>query len=326
MLIYCPIKKSVETTAKAFLAAHKGGYFESATDKVAKKYLVDAIRIGMEWLGDKHPAVACLPLGVAVHHGSLPRPFLSEVESLLKRRLLPVCVCSPTLAQGVDLSFSVLLFRSLYRNRRLIPPKEFANVVGRVGRAFVDLDGIYALPIFEETAADSRKRKREFQSLIAAARQRQLESGVRLLIDVIVRIFADRLGVSNDEVIAYVTNMQSTWTVDKKNEEDDWPAVLQACINELDTAILGVVDVLDLPLDELANYLDGCMRSSYWQRQLQRGDAKLKRLQESVVRGRAAWSTGIYRCEEAKRILCRRDRIRGWKSFGRQCSPTQKTP
>lgn len=289
VLIYCPIKKSVEATAKAFLNAEKDGFFKSAIAELNQDKLDDAIRVGNEWLGKNHAAVKCLALGVAVHHGSLPRPFLLEIEILLKKKVLPICICSPTLAQGVDLSFSVLLFRSLYRNGKLIPAKEFANVVGRVGRAFVDLDGIYALPIFEPEAYKSRERKREFQNLIKSARQRQLESGVRLLINSIVRIISERLDIADDKLIEYVTNMQSPWQVEKIDEKDTWPSILQACLNELDSAIFGVVDVLDLSIDKLADYLDRCMEGSYWQRQLRRQDANLRLLHESVVRGRATW-------------------------------------
>ena len=90
VLIYCPQKASVEATAGAFLRAHKGGYFESALPSSAQHQLANAIRIGREWLGDSHPAVASLHLGIAVHHGSLPRSFLGEIETLLK---LGCCRC-----------------------------------------------------------------------------------------------------------------------------------------------------------------------------------------------------------------------------------------
>lgn len=289
VLIYCPIKVSVEATAKAFLKAHAQGYFNGVLPVGDKGLLADALRLGHEWLGEQHPAVASLQLGIAVHHGSLPRQFLNEVENLLKRRALPICISSPTLAQGLDLSFSVLLFRSLYRNGRLIPPKEFANIIGRVGRAFVDLDGIYVLPVFEANVAKARQRAREFRQLVSAVRQRQLESGVRQLIDLIIRVLESRLGVTREELAEYVLNVQSTWTVDAVDDDDEWPALLVAALNELDSAILGAVDALELPAADLADHLDQCLHSSYWQRRLQSRDAELKRLQEQVVRGRANW-------------------------------------
>ncbi|MCZ6653818.1 MAG: DEAD/DEAH box helicase [Planctomycetota bacterium] len=289
VLVYCPIKSSVQATAEAFLKARRQGYFSGALGVEHVDQLADALRLGREWLGEHHPAVKSLPLGIAVHHGSLPRQFLTEIESLLKRRVLPICISSPTLAQGLDLCFSVLLFRSLYRNRRLIPPKEFANVVGRVGRAFVDLDGIYVLPVYEATTASTKARAREFRGLVTAARQRQLESGVRQLIAVIISVLQTRLGLSGEALSEYLLNSQSPWTIDATEDDDKAPGVLVAALNELDTAILGVIDVLELPIEEVADYLDACLQSSYWQRRLQRDDAELKRLQEEVFRGRAHW-------------------------------------
>ncbi|HUT57804.1 MAG TPA: hypothetical protein VNA25_08115, partial [Phycisphaerae bacterium] len=207
----------------------------------------------------------------------------------MNRRVLPVCISSPTLAQGLDLCFSVLLFRSLYRFKKLIPPKEFANVAGRVGRAFVDLDGLYVLPVFEPSTTRANRRIREFRQLANAARERQLESGVRQLINIIISVLRERLDVTGEELSEYVLNAQSTWTVEPTDDEDTAPALLTIALNELDTAILGVVDALELPIEGLADYLDECLRSSYWQRRLQRGDADLRRLHEQVVRGRASW-------------------------------------
>jgi replicative superfamily II helicase len=289
VLVYCPQRRSVEATAAAFLEAAEKGYFPSVLAPADKRQIDDASRIGEEWLGKSHPAVASLRIGVAVHHGSLPRQFLSEIESLLRRRTLRICVCSPTLAQGLDLSFSVLLFRSIYRYKaETIEPKEFANVVGRVGRAFVDLDGLYVFPIFDLDKGKVRRKLAAFNSLIVQARQRQLESGVRMLVGTIIRVLQARLGCNPEQLKEYVLNQQSAWQVEKK-EDDEWAEWLESALNELDTAILGIVDSLDLPTDALADYLDECLQSSYWQRRLARLISEQRDLQQHVIRGRAAW-------------------------------------
>jgi hypothetical protein len=288
VLIYCPLKKSVEPTARAFLKARDEGYFASPLNAAQLGAIEDAVRIGEEWLGPNHPAVACLPLGVAVHHGSLPRQFLSEVEHLLRNRALPVCVCSPTLAQGLDLCFSVLLFRSIYRNKDIIPAKEFANVVGRVGRAFVDLDGLYVLPVFEKDQRKVPGKVAVFNSLIQKAMKRQIESGVKGLIGLIIGILSQRLGCDAHGLAEYVLNSSSPWSVEKK-AGDELSEVLEAALNELDTAILGVIDSLDLPTNQIANYLDNCLQSSYWQRRLLRAEAGERELQSKVIQGRAVW-------------------------------------
>ena len=288
VLIYCPEKRSVEPMAKAFLEAHRQKYYDNSLSDTQRTAIADAIRIGEEWLGKSHPAVACLSLGIAVHHGSLPRQFLSEIEYLLRRRILPVCVCSPTLAQGLDLCFSVLLFKSIYRSREIVPAREFANVVGRVGRAFVDLDGLYILPVFETDPKKVASKNNAFDNLIREAKSRQLESGVRDLIGHIIQVLTSRLGCNPEQLAEYVLNANSPWVV-PQNGDDDMHLWLDAALNELDTAILGIVDVLDLPTEKVADYLDSCLQSSYWQRRLRNAAPNQRELQEKVIKGRAIW-------------------------------------
>ena len=50
-------------------------------------------------------------MGVAVHYGRLPNPFLRELEILLSDGVLKVIIASPTLSQGLNLNAAVLLFR-----------------------------------------------------------------------------------------------------------------------------------------------------------------------------------------------------------------------
>ena len=97
-----------------------------------------------------------------------------------------------------------------------------------------------------------------------------------------------RLNCSADELAQYVLNLQSPWQVEKK-EEDTWGQLLEVALNELDTAILGIVDTLEMPTGKVADYLDSCLQSSYWQRRLQRETPQVRSLQEAVIRGRARW-------------------------------------
>ena len=90
-----------------------------------------ALEVGREWLGDQHPAVACLRLGVAIHHGRLPSPFLRELEMLLSEGVLKVIVASPTLSQGLNLNAAVLLVPSLYRSGAPITGEELADARNR---------------------------------------------------------------------------------------------------------------------------------------------------------------------------------------------------
>ena len=148
VLIYCPLKKSVEALGKLALKCLSHSVLQPLRD--TSNCARDAIATGKEWLGENHPAVQCLQYGVVLHHGGLPRPFLNEVESLLRLGDWPLTIASPTLAQGLNLSASVLLVPSIWRNRKIIPTAEFANVAGRAGRAFVDVEGMVLHVVWEK--------------------------------------------------------------------------------------------------------------------------------------------------------------------------------
>ena len=287
-LVYCPIRKSVEPLAEAFLTAHRQGYFSISLATEHQKRIETAQRVGKEWLGADHPAVKCLEIGVAVHHGQLPRPFLREIEMLLKDRILRVAVSSPTLAQGVDLSFEVLVFSSLWRNQRLIPPMEFANVIGRVGRAHVDIDGIYVLPVFEKRKNKVSARLREFRDLDTQAKHRQMESGILLLLSVMIGVLAKKLDVPREQVAEYVLNNQDAWdkVIEGEDTESKWAL---AAANELDNAIFSTVSELDCSVDEVATKLDEALKNSYWQKRLRTLGADEQSGQDMLLKSRAKW-------------------------------------
>lgn len=286
VLVYCPQRSSVESAANAYLKAVRQGYAASLLPEELESEISAALRIGAEWLGDDHVAVKALRFGIAVHHGQLPRPFLGEIERLLRRRVLRAAVSSPTLAQGVDLSFSVLIFNSLWRGGDLIPPKEFANVVGRVGRAYVDLDGIYVLPVHEANAFKRRQRLREFHDLIRNAGKRQLESGLFLLIRVCLNILSSRLNVDREALADYVLNQQHA--IDSFSESDDEASgVMAIVLAELDAGIFALIENLDCNVSDVASLLDEALTGSYWAKRLAVRPLQEQEAQAAVLRGRA---------------------------------------
>lgn len=77
VLVYCALRKSVETLGRLLLQCGKHGVL--APLRAMNRQIQDAMATGAEWLGPDHPAVQCLKYGVALHHGGLPRPFLRKV-------------------------------------------------------------------------------------------------------------------------------------------------------------------------------------------------------------------------------------------------------
>lgn len=291
VMIYSPLRRSVEPLAVALLKAARQGHFPSLLTEGVD--LSRAMRVGREWLGEGHVALRALQLGVGIHHGALPRPFLSEIEDLLHARKLRLCIASPTLAQGVDLSCSVLIFKSIYRSGdEPIEPEEFANVVGRAGRAYVDLDGISVFPVFAPRAP-APKALRAYRELVSRSATRRLESGLVQLVEWLIRLLADGLGASHEVVREYVLNVDTAWDVEVREELRDGEEgedLVAPALAELDAAIIASVESLDCSTEEVARAIDAALSSSLWARRLAaRADETMKSLARDVVHGRARW-------------------------------------
>jgi hypothetical protein len=88
--------------------------------------------------------------GVGVHHaGILPR-YKRVVEELFQKKLLSVCVCTETLAAGINLPARSVVLPSLIKGKpgkqRLLEPSVAHQIFGRAGRPQYDTHGfVYVL-------------------------------------------------------------------------------------------------------------------------------------------------------------------------------------
>ncbi|PCJ30507.1 MAG: DEAD/DEAH box helicase [Gammaproteobacteria bacterium] len=290
VLIYCPEKRSVNSFAKDIMDLHKRGALDSVLS-VPLPELDLAIVLGNEWLGDGHPIVECLKIGVAVHHGALPTPFRKEMEKLLREGILKVTVSSPTLAQGLNLSATAVIIYSLTRNRNTIDASEFKNVIGRAGRAFVDTHGLVLYPIFER----HDWFRTQWRRLVEDTNARNMESGLALLVSTLVSRMAQGIGNTEiDRLLEYVLNNAQTWVFpDVANETTEQIEAQKTAWNKhivsLDTALLSMLGEEDVSIDAIPDALDAILQSSLWQRRLNRHDEGQKGLFDSVLAQRAKY-------------------------------------
>jgi hypothetical protein len=252
-----------------------------------------AVALGEEWLGPNSAILKCLRLGVALHHGALPTAYRKEVERLLRENVLKVTISSPTLAQGLNLSATAVVMHSVHRNREKIEISEFKNVIGRAGRAYVDIEGIVLFPMFD----DITKKRRDWEALITDLGAREMESGlVRLVTALLLRMRA-RIGGDLNQLVEYVVNNAAAWTFPEiANEEPenreralaDW----ERHVATLDTAILSLIGENDIPDDGIAAALDDILQSSLWHRRLLRKNEQVQQVLKAglVSRGRFIWS------------------------------------
>ncbi len=287
VLIYCSLRKSVETLGRLILKCIEHEVL--APLGTPNERIRNAMATGAEWLGENHPAVQCLQHGVALHHGGLPRPFLTEVERLLRSGDCRLTVASPTLAQGLNLSASVLLVPSIWRNQEIIPTAEFANVAGRAGRAFVDVEGLVLHVVWEKTTHKTNRAVRNWNKLVDEAKAPLVQSGILELSLNIYRRIAAVAGVPSEELVEYVTGNSSAWDFSDAAIEKlemsaaDWDRDLAS----LDAAILVLLDA-GTEEAEIAESLDEALNGSLFARQVERHREAEQRLIRGFVAARAA--------------------------------------
>ncbi|MBC7703453.1 MAG: DEAD/DEAH box helicase [Rhodoferax sp.] len=297
-LIFSTQANWVEGYGKTAVRLHKVGYLPTLLDDEAE--IQRALKVGEEWLGAAHPAVACLKLGVAVHHGRLPSPFLRELEALLARGVLKVIIASPTLSQGLNLNAAVLLVPYLVRAGKLISGEEFANVAGRAGRAFVDVEGLVVHVMLD----NPKFRLRQWRALVQSAKARTMQSGLYQIIAEIIDRLAREGVLDRADAIEYLSNSREAWRskaeqavllgtgsptagADDAEEEAIDEEPMSHLVEKLDATVLGLVEALDSDSDDLPRLLDEALQGSLWARQIDREDATVLEAHKELLEARA---------------------------------------
>ncbi len=91
-----------------------------------------------------------LQRGVGIHHAGILPKYRRVVEELFQRKLLSVCVCTETLAAGINLPARSVVLTTLMKGppgeKKLIDPSSAHQMFGRAGRPQFDTHGyVYAL-------------------------------------------------------------------------------------------------------------------------------------------------------------------------------------
>ena len=142
-LMFCFSRSQCWTTAELL----KG---KSLIDKVRQSELADYLNAADMSFGAGPKLKQLLMRGVGVHHaGILPR-YRRMVEELFQRKLLAFCVCTETLAAGINLPARSVVLPSLLKGprdkKKLIETASAQQIFGRAGRPqFDDRGYVFAL-------------------------------------------------------------------------------------------------------------------------------------------------------------------------------------
>lgn len=79
--------------------------------------------------------------GIFCHHADLLSDVRLPLERLMNKEKPRVIIATSTLGQGVNLGVSTVIFSTIYPTEDPITARDFWNIAGRAGRAFVDHEG-----------------------------------------------------------------------------------------------------------------------------------------------------------------------------------------
>lgn len=145
--------------------------------------------------------------GVVCHSNRLTPQVRLAVEHLMRSMPPRVIIATTTLAQGVNVGISSVIIASPYINQdSRIDKRDFWNICGRAGRAFVDGEG-KILYVIDETQGRQRTRKDEelarFYFDIGASDR--VKSGLLFIVNLFRKI-AVRAGVSFQVLLELAAN------------------------------------------------------------------------------------------------------------------------
>lgn len=157
-LIFVGLKKSVFTMAKEYLKClgDSPDDFEWSNKFDWKVYELSCI----ETYGDDSEWLLYAKKGILCHHGGLHVDVRLPLERLMRNNKPLVIIATSTLGQGVNLGISTVVFSTIHQAGELISARDFWNIAGRAGRAFIDHEAkiIVALDKSDTSTLKARRK------------------------------------------------------------------------------------------------------------------------------------------------------------------------
>jgi hypothetical protein len=149
-----------------------------------------------EELGEDSFELSAARKGVVCHSNKLPPQVRISVEKLMAKCTPRVIVATTTLGQGVNIGISSVIVATTSIGNEQISKRDFWNICGRAGRAFVDSEGKVLFAI-DGTASRRQVRNAEnaAKNYFDMANLGQVESGLLQVVSSL-REQAESVGVS----------------------------------------------------------------------------------------------------------------------------------
>jgi len=158
-LIFCFNREQCWSVAEQLKGKH-------LLDSTRQEQLVEELK-AYDWTEGVGPKLKQVLLrGVGVHHAGLLPKYRRIVEALFQRKLLSICVCTETLAAGINLPARSVVLTTLLKGppgkKKLVDSSSMHQMCGRAGRPQFDTEGyVFALPHEDDVKIARWKEKHD---------------------------------------------------------------------------------------------------------------------------------------------------------------------
>jgi hypothetical protein len=161
----------------------------------------------IEEMGGEAPELRAARVGVICHSNRLPPQVRMALERLMAIKTPRVIIATTTLGQGVNIGVTSVIFsQTLIGKNRWISTRDFWNICGRAGRAFIDGEGKVLFAI-DCTAKDLkvRQQKRRATKYLNPDNLNKVESGLLQIVSIVTEI-AEEAGVSFEVLLELISS------------------------------------------------------------------------------------------------------------------------
>jgi len=194
VLLFVGKKPSVFTMAKAYLECLE---VNSDSENYMGSNSLDWKTFELacvETYGENNPWIEYAKKGILCHHGALHSDVRLPMERLMRNGKPRVIIATSTLGQGVNLGVSTVIFTTLYQANDFISKRDFWNIAGRAGRAFIDHEAkILVVHDKSNTSTPKARWKNEWmqKQIMDYFNKEHMDiasSGILMLVDVLKQI------------------------------------------------------------------------------------------------------------------------------------------
>ena len=159
-----------------------------------------------EDLGDDAFELAAARFGVICHSNSLPPQVRIAIEKLIAKYPPRIIVATTTLGQGVNIGISSVIIATPSIGQQQISKRDFWNICGRAGRAFVDGEGkvLFAIDMTKQDWQIERAEK-DAKHYFDRSHLDQVKSGLLQLVSYLLNV-ASSAGISFEVLLELVAN------------------------------------------------------------------------------------------------------------------------